>query len=288
MLYTAFFSCTHWAATCLSWACIAGITTGVVGLFMTPVPRDKILAVEATVLAQLPCRTTQHNVDLPSISVVGGDLRVTLRVLHFQQRIDAAAEPNKRRPTMVLLHGSSASSLGYLPVIAHLVHDFDVYAIDLPGFGISTTSPASVFRALDPQSLIEFYTKALHLCAKHFEWNKQNKVHLVGHSLGAYLSVHFAHSYPQTVETLVLMDPAGLLPTFGDVGIYWALFFKIGLPVSFFRALGRVPALLHALCQKKDKETVCSLSPPFPHPPPSVPINLNYIFPRTAFFLSYT
>jgi pimeloyl-ACP methyl ester carboxylesterase len=55
---------------------------------------------------------------------------------------------------------------------------------------------------------------------------------LVAHSLGGFLSIYTAERYP--VKRLVLLNPAGILPTLGIYGYYWGIFFKAGLPTTLF------------------------------------------------------
>lgn len=231
------------------------VLTWLVFRALTPVRLDTVLAAEADLWSQLPCKTTEIRLNLPDITVGRRRLHVDLRTLHFESitRPDSASLLRRKEP-MILLHGSSSSSVAYLSVIASLVDDFDLYAVDLPGFGISSVSPGSEFCELSPPMLVNFYIEVLRRCVSDLNLGK---LHLVGHSLGAYLSTQFAYSHPQCIETLVVVDPAGLLPTLGDLGFYWAIFFKLGLPTTLFRALGRVPARMYSLlCRNRDKEMV--------------------------------
>jgi pimeloyl-ACP methyl ester carboxylesterase len=43
---------------------------------------------------------------------------------------------------------------------------------------------------------------------------------------------------------MILVSPAGVLPTLSEIGAYWALLFYLGLPMSLFRALGRIAGSL--------------------------------------------
>jgi hypothetical protein len=36
-------------------------------------------------------------------------------------------------------------------------------------------------------------------------------------------------------KKLVMLNPAGILPTLGEYGYYWAIFFKTGLPTKVFQ-----------------------------------------------------
>jgi pimeloyl-ACP methyl ester carboxylesterase len=56
---------------------------------------------------------------------------------------------------------------------------------------------------------------------------------LVAHSLGGFLSIYVADRFP--IKKLVLLNPAGILPTLGEYGYYWAIFFKTGFPTKVFQ-----------------------------------------------------
>ena len=112
-------------------------------------------------------------------------------------------------PTLLLVHGISASHRAWVPVIKALAPGkFNVIAPDLRGRGASN-------------GLSEPYGLAQHvddLCRviDHFG---QTPVIYAGHSMGAYIGVEFGTRAPQYLSHLVLVDggialplPAGLSP----------------------------------------------------------------------------
>jgi pimeloyl-ACP methyl ester carboxylesterase len=70
---------------------------------------------------------------------------------------------------------------------------------------------------------------------------------LVAHSLGGFLSIYVADRFP--IKKLVMLNPAGILPTLGEWGYYWGLFFKKGLPTSAFQFSTVSSELLIYLCR---------------------------------------
>ena len=58
--------------------------------------------------------------------------------------------------------------------------------------------------------------------------------------MGAFLAVHWASRQPQALAGLALIAPAGLLPTSSAFSSYWAVFFKLGIPMTVFRLLGNL------------------------------------------------
>lgn len=88
-----------------------------------------------------------------------------------------------------------------------------VYALDWLGMGRSARVPFVV------KAKRHEYEKSVHEAESFFvdsleEWREKmglEKMTLVGHSLGAYLSVVYALRYPSRVSKLVLLSPAGML-----------------------------------------------------------------------------
>jgi pimeloyl-ACP methyl ester carboxylesterase len=107
-------------------------------------------------------------------------------------------------PTVLLVHGlgPNAHSDWALTVPA-LAQRFRVVTVDLPGFGGSAPPPPGGSFALAAMAAL------LAELAGHVA--PAERVHLVGHSLGAALALQTAHQHPQQVQRLVLVDAAGIL-----------------------------------------------------------------------------
>jgi len=75
-------------------------------------------------------------------------------------------------------------------------------AVDLPGHGGSTKQ---LDKAIDAASFAADLDRALAALAV-------DKVHLVGHSMGGAIAIHFAHWQPDRVASLTLLAPAGFGP----------------------------------------------------------------------------
>ncbi len=99
---------------------------------------------------------------------------------------------------ILLIHGLGGSVENWQPNIDAFAEKFRVYALDLPGFGRSDKPdvPYSV------PYLAEFIPEFL--AAQGIK-----KASVVGNSLGGAIAVHLASAYPDMVEKLVLVDPAG-------------------------------------------------------------------------------
>jgi pimeloyl-ACP methyl ester carboxylesterase len=101
-------------------------------------------------------------------------------------------------------------------------------AIDLPNFGISGNF--EIETASTNRELCEQYADIIGHTL--YKLGILEITTLVAHSLGGFLSIFVANRFP--IKKLVLLNPAGILPTLGEYGYYWAIFFKAGLPTTAF------------------------------------------------------
>lgn len=131
--------------------------------------------------------------------------------------ITSTSPCNSAPPPAVLLHGYGAGlgfffkNFGVLGEWA-AARQSSVYAIDWLGMGRSARVPFVVHAKRNdiPGRVREaeaFFVDSLE------EWREKmnlEKMTLVGHSLGAYMSVAYALKYPTRVSKLVLLSPAGV------------------------------------------------------------------------------
>lgn len=102
---------------------------------------------------------------------------------------------------IILIHGlSRGGARDWAQVIPALADSYDVYAVDLPGFGASGKgnhlySPANYVRVLD----------AL------FGQRLKRPAVLIGHSMGGVIALTYAAAYPDRVRRLIVADVAGVL-----------------------------------------------------------------------------
>ena len=102
---------------------------------------------------------------------------------------------------LVLVHGLGSAATAWKPIIPALSEKFNVITVDLPGHGQSTFDPA---QAMDPQSL------ALLLRDSVKENHGIDQFHLVGNSLGGWISLELASLAPANVKSVTGLAPAGL------------------------------------------------------------------------------
>jgi pimeloyl-ACP methyl ester carboxylesterase len=86
-------------------------------------------------------------------------------------------------------------------VLPYLAQHYQVFVVDLPGYGRSTYRGAKApWRLREMAPLLTKWLRKLHL----------SSVHLVGHSMGGAIAIHIAASAPDLVQTLTLVDAAGI------------------------------------------------------------------------------
>ncbi len=130
-------------------------------------------------------------------------------------------------PTLLLIHGTAASTHSFRKLVPLLAKDFTVLAIDLPGHAYSSRLPdgdmslPAIARGL--QGLLETLDSAPRFIA--------------GHSAGAAIALRLALDAGASIEAVVGLN-AALLP-FG--GVFTRVFSPLA---SFFASTRLMPALL--------------------------------------------
>ena len=109
-----------------------------------------------------------------------------------------AGEQQSGKPPLLLVHGFGASTAHWRKNIAELQNKFQVWAIDLLGFGRSAKPDLSYSGNLWREQLHDFITQVI----------GQPTV-LAGNSLGGYAALCVAAQYSQSVAGLILLNSAG-------------------------------------------------------------------------------
>jgi 2-hydroxy-6-oxonona-2,4-dienedioate hydrolase len=108
-------------------------------------------------------------------------------------RVSASADG---MPPIVLVHGLVVASGYMLPLAERLAPLRTVYAIDLPGYGLSV-KPRMILSIMDLTGAMNEWMQAEGL----------RKAHFVGNSFGCQILADFAARYPRRVDRLVLQGP---------------------------------------------------------------------------------
>ena len=102
------------------------------------------------------------------------------------------------KPSLLLIHGFGASTDHWQKNIAELQHEFDVWAIDLLGFGRSSKPDIAYSAEIWQEQLQTFITEVI-----------GRPVVLAGNSLGGYASLCVATHAPAWVKGVMLLNSAG-------------------------------------------------------------------------------
>jgi pimeloyl-ACP methyl ester carboxylesterase len=122
---------------------------------------------------------------------------------------------------LVLIHGAGSNSVSWLGEVAEYSKKYYVVAIDVIGEpGRSAPTRPSWESNAYAEWLLEVIKKL-----------KLKKINLLGISQGGWIALKFATVYPNIVNKLVLISPAGIVPTklsFLLIAIFFTLFGKWG------------------------------------------------------------
>lgn len=110
----------------------------------------------------------------------------------------AYIDEGKGDETIIFIHGLGSYIPAWKKNIEELSKTYRCIAIDLPGYGKSSKNPHS--------GLMSFYAKTV---AEFIDNLNLRKVILAGHSMGGQISIVAALHYPNKIEKLILVDPAG-------------------------------------------------------------------------------
>ncbi|MCX7747742.1 MAG: alpha/beta hydrolase [Clostridia bacterium] len=116
-------------------------------------------------------------------------------------------------PPMVLLHGSSMNSIMWVSDILKYYQKYRVYALDIPGEAGRSDERQLPFTTSDLDDWLYDIFNELSI----------SKAVVIGASLGAWLAAKFAIRYPDKIDKLVLLCPAGI-GTQNKTFIFTALF----------------------------------------------------------------
>jgi pimeloyl-ACP methyl ester carboxylesterase len=112
----------------------------------------------------------------------------------------------ERGPVLVLLHGIARSLEDWSQNMLVLSRSHRVVALDFPGCGLSD-KPNLSYTIPFLAGFVRDFMRAMNL----------ERVTLVGNSMGGGISLEFAAQFPETLESLVLVAPAGM----GPKGAQW-------------------------------------------------------------------
>jgi pimeloyl-ACP methyl ester carboxylesterase len=101
---------------------------------------------------------------------------------------------------LVLIHGLGGFIENWRTCFPFLAAKHRVYALDLPGFGLTDKPPSASYKITNFVAFVRKFMAALGI----------ERAGLVGHSLGGAIAAQFTIQSPEMVEKLIMVNSAGL------------------------------------------------------------------------------
>ncbi|MFT5135565.1 MAG: pimeloyl-ACP methyl ester carboxylesterase [Arenicella sp.] len=106
---------------------------------------------------------------------------------------------NSQSQAIVLIHGTSDSLLTWDDLGSYLENDYRLISLDLPGHGFTSAHPQADYSRGAMVESVKLLMDYLNV----------DSASLIGNSLGGGIAWRAALSYPDRVNSLVLLDPSG-------------------------------------------------------------------------------
>ena len=106
-----------------------------------------------------------------------------------------------KRPALVLVHGLGSAGNIWKSLIPQLQKHFSVFAVDLPGHGVSEIHENE---PVDPSSL------ARAIVDEVTRTHNVSEMHVAGNSLGGWIALEMGAVAPDKVKSITALAPAGL------------------------------------------------------------------------------
>ena len=159
----------------------------------TPTSAKKLQEAEENLLEYVETPSEGFYVNIGKVN--DEECKIWTRI--FSHRNDYKSIP------LVMVHGMGAGLAMFAMNFDSLAKDRVVYAIDLPGFGRSTRINFSSESG-------EVEDQYIYCLEKWREKVGVNKMNLLGHSFGGYLTALYTIKYPQHIHQAILADPWGM------------------------------------------------------------------------------
>lgn len=130
---------------------------------------------------------------------------------------DLMEEARKEKPRLIFIHGYGSSGMTHYKLCSILRHYFRLTTIDMLGLGAS--GRPSFMHVQTGRDCVEFFVGSLHAwlikeglakAPQDESDEEQERFYLAGHSLGGFLSVHYALRMPDNIIKLFLFSPVGI------------------------------------------------------------------------------
>lgn len=119
----------------------------------------------------------------------------------FNIRYDEYGKGNPRH--ILFIHGLGSSSIVWRDIPQALSEQFHTICVDLIGFG-GSDKPLLNYT-------ISYFSQFVKSFLRQIGINNQDKITIIGHSLGGYIAAEYALENKEQIEKLVLIDSSGML-----------------------------------------------------------------------------
>jgi pimeloyl-ACP methyl ester carboxylesterase len=185
--------------------CISCVLSSALGA-QTPAPTPPSATSPATPVPPKPPACTHCKEALLTVEALRKNLPADWTIALesdpvFRGEILVVQAGRAEAPPLLLVHGLGQPAFtDWLPVIPQLARRYRVIAVDLPGYGYST-SPIGKY---SPKNYARVLQQVL---ARHVK----GPAIVVGHSMGGAVALRLASDFPSTTSKLILVDAAGIL-----------------------------------------------------------------------------
>lgn len=195
------------------------------------------------------CLTRKKQIDTSRVSFINeltyfvnhsGDLKShwifgTIHVLERPSTIFGGKSP------IFIIHGTGSGSVNYIPFMRSIPKYYDVYCIDLPGWGVSNNPELNESLDSDSESYSDsliYYSNIIYKVMMEIHPYKDSKFILLGHSFGSFLlSLALIQEIipSEKIEKCILSALPGLSPHISKYPYLWGTLFKSSILETTFK-----------------------------------------------------
>lgn len=193
------------------------------------------------------CLTRKKQIDTSRVSFINeltyfvnhsGDLKSrwifeSIHVLERPSTIFGGKSP------VFIIHGTGSGSVNFIQFMRSIPKYYDVYCIDLPGWGVSNNPELNENLYTDTNTdLLIYYSKMIYDVMMEIHPYKDSKFILLGHSFGSFLlSLALIQEIipSKKIEKCILAALPGLSPNISRYPYLWGTLFKTSILETTFK-----------------------------------------------------